>query len=411
MKNSLLVMVASVITSATGFIFWILCARFFDNETVGIGVGLISAITFITMLSKVGFDQAAIRFLPEGEKDSIVSTSILVTFLTTLGIGAIFVVGIDLWSPGLGIIKDHSAEFISILMASAMVAMVGTVFIADRRPDLYLYQNTLLSLRIPFLVLLSLGALGILYSFGIATAIALAVSLVMLLRSGIRFGRVSSGFFKEAIRYSLGTYIASMLFSLPAVLLPILVLDNLGASAAAYFYIAYQIASVIYLVSSATSTTLLIEGSHGEPLSVWVPRSLKITYALMVLPVVGVLLFGEWALSIFGDEYAASAYGLLVCMAISSFSIAIVHMYFSIKLVQKRLKAIIAAGTLLSTCIIVLSYVLPMMFGYMGVGYAWLVGYAIVSLVMVYDLWSDGLLSGKEEGHVRNEDRPRVPSK
>ena len=47
-------------------------------------------------------------------------------------------------------------------------------------------------------------------------------------------------------------------------ILPIMVLNVLGAEQAAYYYIAYAIAALLFMIPSAISMSLFVEGSHGE---------------------------------------------------------------------------------------------------------------------------------------------------
>ena len=50
----------------------------------------------------------------------------------------------------------------------------------------------------------------------------------------------------------------------PNLILPIMVLNVLGAEQAAYYYIAYAIAALLFMIPGAISTSLFVEGSHGE---------------------------------------------------------------------------------------------------------------------------------------------------
>ncbi len=60
-------MLNSITGSGIGFIFWIVAAKFYSTEVVGITTALLSSITLITMFSFLGFDQSIIRF-PSGDK-------------------------------------------------------------------------------------------------------------------------------------------------------------------------------------------------------------------------------------------------------------------------------------------------------------------------------------------------------
>ena len=71
-------------------------------------------------------------------------------------------------------------------------------------------------------------------------------------------------------------------------ILPIMVLNVLGAEQAAYYYIAYAIAALLFMIPGAISTSLFVEGSHGEALKRTVVKSLVTIFSLLV-PAAGVL--------------------------------------------------------------------------------------------------------------------------
>ena len=74
-KNSFFILLTMVISGLFGFIFWIIAAKFYSQEEVGISTALISAVTLISILSYLGLDQSIIRFFPEGNKLKILTTS------------------------------------------------------------------------------------------------------------------------------------------------------------------------------------------------------------------------------------------------------------------------------------------------------------------------------------------------
>ena len=63
-----------------------------------------------------------------------------------------------------------------------------------------------------------------------------AVALVLLVHSGIRVRAViDRGFLNEAFHFSLGNYLAGLFMAAPNLILPIMVLNVLGAEQAAYY--------------------------------------------------------------------------------------------------------------------------------------------------------------------------------
>ena len=68
----------------------------------------------------------------------------------------------------------------------------------------------------------------------------------------------------------------------PNLILPIMVLNVLGAEQAAYYYIAYAIAALLFMIPNAISMSLFVEGSHGEALKRTVVKSLVTIFSLLV---------------------------------------------------------------------------------------------------------------------------------
>jgi len=81
-KNSFFIMLTSISNAGFGFFFWMLAAKLYPKEDVGVATALISAMGLISMLSLLGFDISLVRFLPEREDKKelvcIVETAVVV---------------------------------------------------------------------------------------------------------------------------------------------------------------------------------------------------------------------------------------------------------------------------------------------------------------------------------------------
>lgn len=66
-KNAYFLMLSSITSAGSGFFFWLIVARFYPAEEVGLASAIISAMGLIGMLSLLGFDISLVRFLPERE--------------------------------------------------------------------------------------------------------------------------------------------------------------------------------------------------------------------------------------------------------------------------------------------------------------------------------------------------------
>lgn len=67
-KNSFFIMLTSLSSSGFGFVFWMLAAKLYMKEDVGIATALISSMGMLILLTRFGLDVSIIRFFPKRTK-------------------------------------------------------------------------------------------------------------------------------------------------------------------------------------------------------------------------------------------------------------------------------------------------------------------------------------------------------
>jgi O-antigen/teichoic acid export membrane protein len=391
-RNSFLIIISYVAGAGIGLFFWILAAKFFSEENVGIASALISSISLIVSLSFLGLNESLIRFFPERNKSKVFSTSIIITTFVAIVFGIIFIAGTDIWSPKLGILKSDLAIFyLAFLAMTSISTLVCLSFIAMRKAEFSFLYNILLGTRIVFLLpLIFMGSIGIFGAYGASVIIACTVVFLLLVREGvIPVFSLDRKYLHDAFHFSVGNYIAGLLSLAPALILPIMVLNVLGAEMTAYFYIAYAIASILFMIPNAVSISLFVEGSHEAALKKNTLKSLLIIIVLLIPSVLFFYFFGGYILGVIGKSYI-EGFDLLKILVFSSFFVAIINVYFSIKKVQKDIKGLIFLSSLLFVLLIGLSYVFMNKFGLIGVGFAWMVAYGLCSMVIGVIVWRNG---------------------
>jgi hypothetical protein len=239
LKNSIFIRLTSISSAGFGFIFWMLAAKLYSPQDVGIATALISSMALLVLLSRFGLDFSIIRFFPGADKSRIFSTSaIIITFFAVV-FGAVFIAGVDVISPELHLLKSprNAALFLIFLAASSVTALTAISFIAIRKAAFQFLQSIIVGSRILFLIpLIALGVIGIFGAVGISFVLALAAALVLLVRSGVRPGLViDRGFLGEAFHFSAGNYLAGLFVTAPNMILPIMVLNVLGAEQASHY--------------------------------------------------------------------------------------------------------------------------------------------------------------------------------
>ena len=261
------------VLAGLGFFFWMVVARFYNEAEVGWGAATISAISLMALLSVPGFDAALIRFLPKVEKPrDMINSCLTISGIIALVLSIIFVIGLDIWSPALSFIKENaifSVAFVFFVLAQAFSTVLIAVFVAARRADFVLSKNTIFSvlkIPLPILLVLFFHTFGIAASWGIAIAVAVAVALFLFVpRIQPQYKpvpRLNLGAVGGTWRYSAGSYLAHLFSAAPTLVLPIMVVNLLGAEQNAYFYVAWVIGGLLFAIPAAVSRSLFAEGAH-----------------------------------------------------------------------------------------------------------------------------------------------------
>jgi len=189
------------------------------------------------------------------------------------------------------------------------------------------------------------------------------------------------GIIKDIRRYSAGNYFANLLGAAPALILPIMIVNLLGAEQNAYFYVALMVAGLLFAIPGAVSQSLFAEGSHFEaPLGVNVRRSFRFIFLLLIPAIIVLLLAGKWLLLAFGATYSANALMLLWILALSSLFIGVNNVYFTILRVRGRIRELVALCGFIAFAVLVGSYFITPATGIIGVGYVWIAAQGLVSI-------------------------------
>jgi O-antigen/teichoic acid export membrane protein len=393
--NALYIMLSTVVTTLCGFFFWLIVAHFYSEAVVGYSSAIISALNLLAVLSLVGLDISLVRFLPQAESPrKMINTCFTLGSLVSLLTAVIFLAGLDFWSPALSFVRENTIfclAFVFFAMLWTLSLLIESAFLAKRRAGFTLAKNTIFSLlKLPLPVLLALyfHTFGVVASWGIALAVALAVAVLFFLprvQDGYRpLPAMDMGLFKKLWRYSSGNYLSNLLASAPGYLLPLMVVNVRGAEQNAYFYIAWMMAGLLFAIPWAASSSLFAEGSYFEDrLRENVVKSLKSTFLLLVPAAILLAAAGKWLLLTFGQGYSLNALPLLWVLCLSSLPLGVNCIYTGILRVTGRITELIIIWGFLAIGVLVISYLLLPLTGIIGIGYAWLGAQLIVAIYVL----------------------------
>jgi len=216
--NSIYLMLSTGVMAVFGFFFWIINARLYSAEQVGIGTTLISIMRLISSFSLLGLGNSLIKYLPTSDKkNEKINTSFTLVGLTSIFVSIFFLVFLKTFSPRLLFVRESiifSLLFILFIVFSSLNIISESVFIAYRSSKFVLIKSTIFSIAklILPIFLVALGAYGIFMSMGIATAVAFLLSLVFLI---LRFNYLPKPIIDRIVvrrmtKFSIGNYTAGL---------------------------------------------------------------------------------------------------------------------------------------------------------------------------------------------------------
>lgn len=396
-RNAVYLIANNIIIAGTGFVFWIVAARLYSEDEVGLGSAAIAAVGLLALLSTMGLDFAIIRFLPNAGKKSrdMINSCMTVGGMASLVFALIFLAGLSFWSPALVPIRENSV-FLSVFIVSVMSATLNSfiqqTFVAKRRTGFALAQGLLFSLSrfIPLLILASFFQ-----DFGIFTAWGIAFSLSVIVGTFFFMRRVEPNYYPIPVvkreilggmlHFSSTNYIVNLLWNIPGLVLPLMVVNVLDSEQNAYYYICWTISTILFMIPTAISLSLFAEGAHDQKnLMQEVTRSFKLVSLILMPLVMIVLILGDILLLVFGEAYSENAVWLLRILAVSAFPLSINFIYFSMKRVQMKMSEVIALSLTIAIVTLGLSYVLLPRIGINGVGIAWLASQSVGAIFVGY---------------------------
>ena len=399
-RNSLFLLATHGVIALVGFFFWRIADGRYGTEAVGVATALVSAVLLLHTLARLGLDIGLIRFLPdETDKPGMINTSFTIVGVLSAVLALVFVMGVGVWAEKLVFVRDnawHVVLFIAFTVVTSLVELLRQgVFVAYRRTQSSLVVEVVGGLRLPLvLAFLSVGAYGIFVAWGLGGVAALVVGVVLVLvaqRSYRPVPTIRRDVVGKMLRFSLGNYAAETLRELPGFVLPIIVLgvftaklgDELGKSMAAYFYIAWTVASVVMMISYATGSSLLAEGSVDPgKFGGSTAKAMRFMLLLLAAAIVIVFVAGGWVLAWFGSGYEEKAFPLLRLLTVSGIPMAINTIYVTQKRMERNMRPVILIYAFVACFTVGVGYALMDRTDLLGIGIAWLVSNSLVAAVV-----------------------------
>jgi O-antigen/teichoic acid export membrane protein len=393
------------VAGALGLVFWIIAARQYNDADIGFAATVISSATFLATLSTLGFNISLVRFIPEGKLPvtRLINSAVTIASIVAVLLAVAFGGAALAWLPLLGAIAGSPP----VLVLFAFFTAVWTVYFvfdaafiglgAARYVLVRAVIYNVLKIGFPFALAASLSIPIALFSaWGLGLLVANIVAATVLFRSVVPAFRLRPALDRNAVagmvRFSLANHATNVLGAAQGLVFPLLVLHALGARETGYFYIAWVLASLLYIVPGSIFTSVLAEGSRWRPgLPANALDGLFLSLALLVPGVAGVLLLGPSVLGALSPNFLA-AVPVLNVLGASSFFVAFNSLFASIRRVEKRMRPVVGLYAGAALLAIVLAWPLLLTAGLIGVGIAFAVAQGVGAAYCLWSLAREGAL-------------------
>jgi O-antigen/teichoic acid export membrane protein len=414
LQNSLFIMASTATMGALGFAFWVLCARLFDAQAVGVASSLVTAASLISYLALLGFNTTLIAFMPRAaEPDREVSTGLNLVVIVAVAVSLVYVAGAPLFAGELSVLHAsalHVIGFVVLTAATAANLLTDSFFLAYRSARFNFLVDGIVQSSVKLALLVGVGAFGVFASSGLAAVAATGLSLTLMVRRfHYRYRPVIDlGILRATLGYSASSYVSSLLNLVPQLVLPLVVLRARGGAETGFYYVAFQISMLANGISFAIGQSLFAEGSQrGADLGLLARRTARLNLAVLVPCVGACIVATPYVLAPFGADYVARASGPLIWFALGCPAVALNVWASALLRLRQRMGLLVWSNVafVVATCGLGL-WLAPG--GAVGVAVAWLAGNLLAGLIaLIGFLTSDRAAPGAAEGPGAADDRRR----
>lgn len=388
MRANAVALVTNQLSAAgLGFLYWLLAARLYPVEVVGISSAMISTVQLVSGIAHLGLANGMQRFLPRAGRHArrlaLSAYAVALVAATIAGVAALVIA--THVAPGGGVFNGIPAWWI------VLAAVLWTLF--------YLQDGVLIGLRaavwvllensaynLSKIVLLVAGAFvltesGIVVSWFAPTPIAIAFVSWLVFRRLLHPERLSDHHdpheqvtAREIVRSLSADHVGGMVNEAAMRALPLLVVRMVGAEANAYFYQAWMIATVLDMVGSGMVNSFTAETAADRRRVGANSRAILRTMSLILIPAALTVAFAApLILGIFGPAYAREGTTLLRWLALAVLPVMFSTWYVAYLQVMGHMRRLVGVRILGSVALVGLSYLGLQTIGITGVGVAWFV--------------------------------------
>jgi O-antigen/teichoic acid export membrane protein len=392
----------NVVGGLVGFVFWGLAARMYRPEDVGTASAIVSAVGLVAGIAGLGVSIGLVRFLPTAHSpDRLLNTAFTFNAATALLAGGIYLAGLGWWSPSLIFVRRnalYAAGFLAYVVTMILGTAVQAAFVARRQAGYALIHTCVANgeRMLLLVVLAGLGAVGLAGSMALSMATAVALSLALYLPKAERAYRPRPCLYwpdlARIVPYSIGNYVTVLLTRTSQMVLPLVVMEPLGAASSGYTYVAWMLGSLLISPGMALARSAFAEGANApQRLAAILSRAATLALVLTVPASIVTWVIAPWLLLLFGSSYAQEGAALLRWLAVAAPLAVLSGLYYTYLRVRKQVGLLIVASGIVAGITLVVAALWMSRLGIAAIGIGWLAGNGLVAVVGASVIWKETL--------------------
>ena len=401
LPNSLALIGAKVATLGLGFLFWLVAARFYAPDVVGLAAGVVAAVLLCTQLALFGVGSAVITLLPKDREHParLIDNAITLTTLTGLAVGALFVALAAGMFPELGAV-GRSPAYAALFGVMSALGTVGIVLDQTsttlRRGDHALARgvlNGVLSLAALALLVLasrSAGSLAIFACWVVGGAAACLLGAVQLAGAMQRYRyriRLTAATTRRLVAVGLPNHALTLADRAPGLLLPVLVTEMVSPATNAYWWALWMMAWVVFIVPVQVGMTLFAEvADHPQDIERLIRHALRSSVALGLGAAVVLIALADIALSLLGPQYSAAGATPLRVLVLGVVPLAFLQAYYARCRATRHLREAVTTAVASGTLSVAVTIVACVGAGLTAMAAAWVTSQAAAGIWAVWRL-------------------------
>lgn len=385
----------TAVTAGLGLIYWVLAARHFPLDSVGMASASISAMLLLGSVPVLGLQTLLIGELPRrrGHEASLVTTALIAAGGVGAIVGLTFAVVASHVSPALRTLGESAGSagiFALGVSLTAITLVVDQALIGLLRGDVQLGRNILFAIaKLLAMLMVSIWLSNRLGLTIYATwVVGNLVSLAGLLGLAALKGHVTwasrpkrdmlRGLGRSAVEHQ----VLNLAVQAPALVLPVVVSIVLSATTNAYFYTAWMTAGLVFVGPESLCIALFAVGAR---MSTGLDSTLRLTLGLaLLIGLVGsavIFMGARQLLGLFGPTYASEATWVLRFLVIGVFPLIVKQHYVAISRIRGRLGdavLLMVVGALLEICLAGIGAKID---GLTGLSVGWVAGLSLEAVL------------------------------